>query len=180
MQAEDAALRRIDDWRREHRAVDAAVGDRKGAPLEFLELEFVLGSPAGEVADRLLDLGEREHLRVADHRHDEALAATDGDSDVVVVAIDDVRLTVLRVHLRNGPQRLDRRPHEERHETELHTIPLLELILELAPQRHHGTHVALIERRQQGCLLLGLDEPLRDPLADRADELVSLLAAAAT
>ena len=46
VQAEDAALRRIDDRRREQRAVDAAVGDRERAALQLLELELVLAGPA--------------------------------------------------------------------------------------------------------------------------------------
>ena len=88
--AEDAALRRIDDRRREQRAEDAAVGDRERAAFEVLGLEFVLGGAAAEVVDRLLDFGEAQPLGESQHGHDQALRAADGDADVVVVPIDDL------------------------------------------------------------------------------------------
>ena len=86
VQAEDAALRRVDDRRREQRAVDAAVGDGERAALQLVEADLVFAGAAGEVGDRLFDLGEAHELGVAQDRHDEALAAADGDADVVVVA----------------------------------------------------------------------------------------------
>ena len=53
-------------------------------------LSLLLGARGDEVGDRLLDFGEAQPLGVAQHGHDEALRAADGDADVVVVAIDDV------------------------------------------------------------------------------------------
>src|SRR5262245_56158884 len=55
---EDAALRRVDDRRRKQRAVDASVGNRKGAAPKLIEIELVSFSPSSEIADGALDLGE--------------------------------------------------------------------------------------------------------------------------
>ena len=56
--AEDAALRRVEDRRREQRAEDAAVGDRERAALEVVDGDRALAGLVGERGDRLLDLGE--------------------------------------------------------------------------------------------------------------------------
>ena len=178
MQPEDAALRRVDDRRAHHGAIDAAIGDRERAPLELVQLELVVGGAAGEIIDRQFDAGKRHGLGVAEHRHDKPLAAPDGDPDVTVVAVDDVRLPILGVYLRHSLESLHGGTHEERHEAEFHAMPLLEHVLELRPQRHHSRHVDLVEGRQQGRLLLGFDKPLSDPLPDWTDEDIAFLTAA--
>jgi hypothetical protein len=54
--AEDAGLRRVQNWRRHQRAVDAAVGDGEGAALHLLDLERTLARAAAVAGDVLLDL----------------------------------------------------------------------------------------------------------------------------
>ena len=66
VQPEDAGLRRVQDRRREQRAVDAAVRDRERAALEVVHRDPVLARLLRELADLLLDLGERERVGVAD------------------------------------------------------------------------------------------------------------------
>ena len=62
----------------------------------------ILFSEGGaEVADLLFDLGEAHELCVAENRHDEAFAAAHGDTDVVVVLVNDVRFADLCVDLRD-------------------------------------------------------------------------------
>ena len=78
------------------------------------------------VGDRLLDLGERQAVGVAHHRHDQALVGADRDADVVVVLVDDVGAVDLGVDRRDLLQRLDARLHEEAHEAELDAVLLLE------------------------------------------------------
>jgi hypothetical protein len=51
VQAQYAALRGIDDRRRQQRSVDAAVGDRKGAACQFFRADFVRFGALGEVGD---------------------------------------------------------------------------------------------------------------------------------
>src|SRR6478736_563167 len=46
--AEDAGLRRVEDWRRHQRAVDAAIRDREGAALHVLDLELTVARAAAE------------------------------------------------------------------------------------------------------------------------------------
>src|SRR5215470_2399810 len=58
--AEDRALRRVDDRRREHRAEYAAVRDRERAAGQLLDRELAVLGALAEIADLLLDLRERE------------------------------------------------------------------------------------------------------------------------
>jgi hypothetical protein len=51
-------LRRIENGRRHQRAVDAAVGDRERAALQFFDVELALAGARAEIGDHLLDLGE--------------------------------------------------------------------------------------------------------------------------
>jgi hypothetical protein len=90
VQAEDATLGRVDDRRRQQRAVDAAVADGEGAAGQLLEGELVVARRWPRSAMVLLDLGEAQPLGAANDRHHEALAAADRDADVVVVLVDDV------------------------------------------------------------------------------------------
>ena len=63
----------------------------KVPPCMLLDLELcrrARGWPKSR--DRLLDLGERQLIGVAHHRHDEALLGADRDADVIVVLVDDV------------------------------------------------------------------------------------------
>src|SRR5262249_48261699 len=122
---EDATLRRIDDRRRKQRAVDSSVGNRKGAAPKLIEIELVGFSPAREIVDGALDLGEAHAFGAAEHRNHEASATTDGDADVIVVAIDDISAAHFGIDLRDELERLDGRLDEERHEAELDGIFLL-------------------------------------------------------
>ena len=178
MQAEDAALRRIDNWGAHHRSIDTTVGDRERSPLQFLQLEFVFAGPFREISDAQFDLGKRQRFGVAQNRNDKPLPPADSDADVAVIVVDDVGITQLGIDLRHRTQRLHGCPHEERHEAELHAVPLQEGILKLVAQRHHSAHVDLVERRQQRCLVLGIYEPLSDPPPDRGHQHRAFLASA--
>ena len=70
VQPKDAALRRVDDRRREQRSVDAAVGDRERAPLQFGK-PILFSAARGEVGDRQFDVAKTHQLGVAQHRHDQ-------------------------------------------------------------------------------------------------------------
>ncbi len=58
---------------------------------------------------RLLDVRERQRIRVAQHRHDQAAIGRDRDADVVELVIDDVVAVDRRIDDRELLQRLDRR-----------------------------------------------------------------------
>ncbi len=76
-----------------------------------------------------------------------------------------------------GLQRLDARLDEEAHEAQADAVLLLERFLVLRPQRHDGRQVGFVERRQDGGVLLGGQQPLGDALADRRHPLARLAAA---
>ena len=159
-------MRRVEDRRRHQRAVDAAVGDGEGAALHLLDRRACRrGRGLPKSAMRLLDLGDRELVGVAHHRHDEALVGADGDADVVVVLVDDVAAVDLGVDGRDLLQRLDAGLHEEAHEAELHAVLLLEHVLVLVAQLHHRAHVDVVERRQHGGGVLRVLQAPRDGLA---------------
>ncbi len=164
--AEDAGLGRIQDRRREERAVDAAVRNGEGAAGKVVEAELAVPGLAGELADRLLDAGEAHVLRIAQDRHDEPLLRADRDADVVVVLKDDLVAVDLGVDRRHVAQALDRRLHEERHEAEAHAVALLEVVAEFLPDGQDFRHVDLVEGRQHGGGVLGFLQPLRDAAAE--------------
>ena len=110
MKSEHTALRRIHDRRGKHRPVDAAIADGKCAALKFVDLELVLLRAFGKIGDGLLDFRKAHVFGIAQNGNDQSLATADGDTDVVVVAIDDVGATNLRIDLRNQLEGFDRMP----------------------------------------------------------------------
>ena len=157
-------MRRIQDRRRQQRPVHATVRDREGAALHLLDGELAVSGAPAEVGDRLLYLGELHAVRLAHHRHDEALLGADGDADVVVVLVDDVRAVDLGIHGGDFPQGLDAGLHEEAHEAQLHAVALLEQVLVLVPDIHDGAHVHVVERGEHRRRVLRILEAARDGL----------------
>src|SRR5205085_2446164 len=70
----------------------------------------------------------------------------------------------------------NRRPHEEPHEPEADVVLLLEGVLVLVAQLHHGGQVGLVEGREGGGGLLRLDQPLRNAAAQGGHLLARLSA----
>ena len=67
VQSENATLRRIDNRRLQQRSVDAAVANRKRAPLQLRGKNFALFGAAREIGDGAFDFGECEPLGIAQH-----------------------------------------------------------------------------------------------------------------
>src|SRR5579883_2285536 len=164
--AQDRRLRRVEDRRRHQRAVNAAIRDRERAAREILDGELAVARLAAELADPLPDICEPHLIRVADHRHDEALAGADGDADVVMVLVDDVVALDLRVDRRQFLERHDAGLDEERHEAQAHAVLLLEAVAIALTERHHSRHVRLVEGGEHGSRVLGFLQALGDPLAE--------------
>ena len=133
--------------------------------LQLLELELALARPSAEVGDRPLDLGDRELVAVAHHRHDQALVGADRDSEMVVVLVDEVGAVDFGVDRGDLLQRLHARLHEEAHEAELGAVLLLEGVLVAGAHRHHLGHVDLVEGGQHRGGVLRVLEAARDRLA---------------
>ena len=90
MHAQDGALGRVEDRRREHRAEDPAIGDRERAAAEVVHRDRPLAGLGGVAGDGLLDRREREPVGIADHRDHQPLLGADRHADVVVILIDDL------------------------------------------------------------------------------------------
>src|SRR6478736_1235197 len=167
VQTQDATLGRVDDRRREHGSVDAAVTDRERSARQFLELDVVLLRTSAIVGDAALDLGETQAIGVANDRNYQPLAATDGNADVEVVLVDDLPTVHLGVDGRELLQRFDRSLHEEGHEAELDAVLLHERVLVLLAQGHDTRHVDLVEGGQERHALLRFDQALGNLAAHR-------------
>ncbi len=152
----------IEDRRAEQRPEDAAVGDRERAALEVGERQRAILGALGELADALLDLGERQPVGVAQHGHDQPLGGADGDADVEVVLEHHLVALDLGVDAREAAQRADRRLDEERRDPEADAVAVLEGLLVTLAQRHHGGHVHLVEGGEHRGGALRLDQPPGD------------------
>ena len=102
----------------------------KVPPSSSFMVSLLSRAPAGQLADGLLELGERQAIGVAHDRHDQPLAAADGHADVVVILVDDVGAADLGVDRREGLEGVDGRLHEEGHEAQLDAVLLLKPFLE--------------------------------------------------
>ena len=113
---EDRDLRLVDHRRGDDRAVAAGVGDRERAAADLVRRRA--GSRGRACARSLMRLARPstlEVLRVADHRHDQAvLAERDRDPEVHAVVGRERLALERRVQRRELAQRLDRRAGDER------------------------------------------------------------------
>ena len=164
--AEDGRLRRVQDRRRHQRAVDATVGDGEGAAREVGDRQLAVACLAAEIADALLDAREVQRVGVTQHRHDEALRRADGDTDVVVVLVDDLLAFDLGIDRRQLLEPRDAGLHEEGHEAQPGAVLLLEIVLEPLAQPHHRGHVHLVEGGEHGGGVLRLLEAVGDGAAE--------------
>ena len=79
---QDAALRRIDDRRELADAVHAEIGDREGAALKLLELQFAGAGALGKVLALARDLREALLIGTLDDRRDEPVIERYRDGDI--------------------------------------------------------------------------------------------------
>ena len=166
MHAEYAALRGIDDGRRQQRAIDAAVADRKGSARQFLGAELAVLSALGEVSDGEFDFGETHAFGVPQDGNHQSLAAADGDANIVVVVVNNLATLDFGIDRRECLEGIDSRLDEERHESEFDSISFGEGILMLLAQVHDPRHVDFVERRQQCGVMLSFNESLGNAFAN--------------
>ncbi len=164
---ENPRLRRIDDRGAEERSVDPAVRDRKNATLKIWQTELAVAGLRCVIDDVFLDLGKTLLITVADHGDDEALLRADRDTDVVEVVLDDLFPLDPAIHRRDGLERFDDGLDEEGHEADFHPVAGGEIVLKALAQVHHRAHVDLVEGRENGGLMLGVDEVGGDLAAQR-------------
>ena len=83
--AEDSALRLVDDGRAELLAEDAGVGDGEGAGADFVGLELLAAGALGQIGDGAGDAEEVFFFGLLDDGDDEAPVQRDGDAEVDVL-----------------------------------------------------------------------------------------------
>src|SRR5262249_30232122 len=113
MKSEDTALRGIDDWSGQHRAVYTAVADGECSALQLVDFELVLLSTVGKIGDRFFYFCKGHVFDIAQNGNNQALAAANRDTNVVVLSIHNVRTTNLGVDLRYNLESFNRCLHEE-------------------------------------------------------------------
>src|SRR5207302_10767923 len=87
--AEDCALRLIDDRGSKLLAEDAGVGEGEGAAGDLVRSKLLSAGAVGNVNDGAGDAEEVLLLRLFDDRDDEAPLERDGDADVDVLVVTD-------------------------------------------------------------------------------------------
>src|SRR5690606_5196702 len=85
--AQNGRLRRIDDRGGQHGAEHTAVRDRERTAGEFFQSQLAVTGAIAEVGDRLLDLGDRHLVGVAQDGHHQTTRAADSDTDVEVAVV---------------------------------------------------------------------------------------------
>ena len=87
--AEDGALRLVDDRRAELLAEDAGVGEGEGAAGDLVGSELLVAGAVGDVDDGARDAEEVLLFGLLDDGNDEAPVERDGDADVDVLVVAD-------------------------------------------------------------------------------------------
>ena len=133
--------------------------------MQVFQRQLAVASLFSQRADFLFDSGQAHQVRIANDRRHQAALGADGDRNIVVILVDKVRPVDLGIDLGHLLERVNHRLHEEAHEAQLHTVPLLEDVLVLRPDGHHRAHIHLVEGGQHGGVVLGLLQAPRDGLA---------------
>ena len=131
--AEDRGLRLADDRRPVERPVAARVRDRERPALYFVGEQLLVARTLRDVGHALRDPEEVQRLRVLQDGNDEALAVgeLDGESQVHVVARDDLVAAQFAVDPRVVLQRLDGGACDKRQVGRVDAVALLVLLLQL-------------------------------------------------
>ncbi len=131
MHTQNSRLRRVDDRRREHRAENAAVGNRESAAGHFVDTQFAIAGAGSQANDLLLDARKRQFLRVTDHGHYQSSGRRYGDGNIAVIVIDNVVAIHVSIYDRKILQSRANGFGKEGHETQTNFVLFLEFLLVL-------------------------------------------------
>ena len=165
MHAQNRALRRINDRRREHGTENAAVGNRKRTAGKLFDSELAVLGPLAEIGDLFLDIRKGKLIAVAQDRHHQPARTAHRNADIEIAVIDDVCAIHRGVHHGEFLQGVYAGLHEKGHEAELDAMLLFELVLVAIAQVHDRLHVDLVERGQDCSRGLRFHQSLGDALA---------------
>ena len=160
--AEDGALRLVDDRGAELLAEDAGVGEGEGATGDLVGSELLAAGAVGYVDDGAGDAEEVLLFRLLDDGDDEAPVERDGDADVDVLVVADGVAFDRAIDDGVLAQRDDGGARDERHVGELDAVALLVLRLLLFAELDDARHVHLEDGVDVRAGALRLDHALRD------------------
>ncbi len=174
--AENGALRLVDDGGSELLAEDARVGEGKGAPGDLVRGELLVAGAVGDVDDAACDAEEVLLLGLLEDGDDEAPVKRDGDADVDVLVVADGLAFDRAVDDGVLTQGHDRGAGDEGHVGELDAVALLVLRLLLLAQLDDAGHVDLEDGVDMRAGALRFDHALGDDGAHlgHGDELAGL------
>ena len=146
MHAQNRALWRVDNRRRQHRAEHATVGDGKRSTGEFFDGEFAVLRAFAEIGNDFFDARETQLIGIAHNRHHQTARTAHRHANIVVAVVHDVIAVDRGIDQRVFFQRIHRGLDEERHEAELHTVLFFKLVFVTVAQVDHRLHVHFVER----------------------------------
>ena len=125
MDGQDTDLGIVHDGRGHDAAQGAEAGDGEGRTAEVTRRHPPILGRHAQAIDLACEIEQRAAIRVANHRHHQALGRLGRDADVILTALHDFagRLVEGGVELRVLSQGLDRRLHEEGQVGELDAVP---------------------------------------------------------
>lgn len=160
--AENRALRLVDDRRAELLAEDAGVREGEGSTGDLVGRELLAAGAFGDIDDRAGNTEEVFLLRLLDDRDDETPIECDSDADVDVLVVTDG--FALNRSIDDGvlTQSVDGGTRDERHVSQLDAVALLVLRLLLLAESDDARHIHLEDGVDVRAGALGLDHALRD------------------
>src|SRR5262245_13316430 len=105
--AENRDLRLVDDWHPKLCPELAGVRDRERAAMYFVRIQTLRPCTLGDIRNRATETEYVFLVRVLDHRHDQAVVESNGDSKIDVLLVNDVIAVDRRVHDRMPMQGLN-------------------------------------------------------------------------
>mmetsp|Transcript_114245 Transcript_114245/g.323049 ORF Transcript_114245/g.323049 Transcript_114245/m.323049 type:complete len:325 (+) Transcript_114245:128-1102(+) len=179
VEAQDGALREVDDAGAIKPTEGAGVGDTEGRATQIVHAKLVLACFYCKLCELELDVVDRLGLDVPDHARHGPSRARDRQADVDIVAVND--LLALRVDERVDAGLLEEGASAcfrvKRHESERVPMRLQEQVFVLPLQLDDGAHVCLLEGGEQSGRVLRILEPLHHPLPDEGQGHAPLLPA---
>ena len=133
-QSEDCDVRLIDHRQAKQPTKDAGVRNSKRSLGNFLGFELLRARAFGQIVHRAGQAEKVFLFCVFDYRNDQTPIQRDRDADITFLVQHDIRSVHRRIYGRKCAQGFHRSAHEKRHERQLCSAGLFELILHLRAQ----------------------------------------------
>eukprot|EP00123_Amoebidium_parasiticum_P007891 comp18441_c0_seq1/m.19703 comp18441_c0_seq1/g.19703 ORF comp18441_c0_seq1/g.19703 comp18441_c0_seq1/m.19703 type:complete len:546 (+) comp18441_c0_seq1:59-1696(+) len=158
--AENSRLGGVDDGGAHEGAKDPPVGDGEGTAGHVFNGNLAVAGLLAQGGNCLLEISVVVVVAPTDHRHNQTLGGGNSHADVDGVTVDDLLAINDGIDDRLVLECRCRAGQESRHEAQLDTVGLEEVVLELVAQSHDVAHVDLVEGGQHGVCVLGILQAL--------------------